>query len=201
MTDDEERWDPDAYDELMAAEVPGYPRLQAALVEATAGIDATAVLELGVGTGRTTTRVLDAHPDAHLVGIDSSERMLMAARSALLGRPASLLPGRLEDPLPPGEFDLVVSALAVHHLDGPGKAALFARVAEALRPGGRFALGDVVVPDDPAETRVVLEEGYDRPSTVGEQLRWLRDAGLDARLAWREADLAVLVADRPRGDG
>jgi tRNA (cmo5U34)-methyltransferase len=56
---------------------------------------------------------------------------------------------RLEDAPPEGNFDLVVSALAVHHLDGAGKADLFARVAVRLRSGGRFVVGDLVVPDDP----------------------------------------------------
>jgi cyclopropane fatty-acyl-phospholipid synthase-like methyltransferase len=56
--------------------------------------------------------------------------------------------GRLEDPLPGGPFDLVVSALAVHHLRAPGKADLFRRIAEQLTPGGRFVMGDVVVSDD-----------------------------------------------------
>jgi tRNA (cmo5U34)-methyltransferase len=193
-------WDPGSYDALMRAEVPGYERLQAELVAATAGIDAEAVLELGTGTGQTTVRVLDAHPGAHLVGIDASEEMLAAARAALLDRPASLLPGRLEEPLPAGRFDLVVSALAVHHLDGPGKAALFARVAAALAPGGRFVLADVVVPEDPADAVVPLDDGYDLPSTVADQLAWLADAGLAApRVAWQERDLAVLAADRPAG--
>ena len=64
---------------------------------------------------------------------------------------ADLRVSRLQDPLPEGNFDLVVSALALHHLDGAGKADLFARVAALLRPGGRFVLGDVVVPEDPAD--------------------------------------------------
>jgi len=193
-------WDPSGYDALMRAEIPDYPQLQAELVAATGGIDADAILELGTGTGQTTRRVLDAHPESELIGIDASEQMLMAARAALLGRPAELQPGRLEDPLPDGRFDLVVSALAVHHLDGAAKADLFARVARALRPGGRFALADVVVPDDPADARIPLEEGYDRPSTVGEQLDWLRAAGFaEARVTWRRRDLAVLAADLPAG--
>lgn len=190
-------WDPGSYDALMRDEVPGYERLQQELVAATEGVDAAAILELGTGTGQTTVRVLDAHPDAHLVGIDASEEMLAAARAAVLGRPASLLPGRLEEPLPAGSFDLVVSALAVHHLDGPGKAALFARVEEALVPGGRFVLADVVVPADPADAVVPLEEGYDLPSSAADQLAWLADAGLHApRVTWQDRDLAVLAADR-----
>jgi tRNA (cmo5U34)-methyltransferase len=104
----------------------------------------------------------------------------------------------LEDALPAGPFDLVVSALAVHHLDGPGKAELFARVHEVLAPGGRLVLGDVVVPEDPADVVTPIDGVYDRPSTVHEQLGWLAAAGFDAELVWRDRDLAVLAATRLR---
>jgi tRNA (cmo5U34)-methyltransferase len=51
-------------------------------------------------------------------------------------------------------------------------------VATTLTPGGRFVLGDVVVPE-------------------AEQLSWLTAAGLQARVAWARRDLAVLVGDAP----
>ena len=47
---------------------------------------------------------------------------------------ADLRVSRLEDALPEGNFDLVVSARAVRHLDGDGKAELFVRVGDRLRP-------------------------------------------------------------------
>jgi tRNA (cmo5U34)-methyltransferase len=97
---------------------------------------------------------------------------MLAAASANVAA-ADLRVSRLEDPLPEGNFDLVVSALAVHHLDGAGKADLFARVAGRLRPGGRFVLGDVVVPDDPADVVTPIDGVYDQPSTIGDQVRWL----------------------------
>lgn len=191
-------WDPDSYLALMREEVPAYERLQSELVAATAGVRAQRILELGTGTGETSRRVLDAHPGARLEGIDASEQMLAAARAALAGRDVALRAGRLEDPLPSGPFDLVVSALAVHHLDGPGKADLFARVATVLAPGGRLVVADVVVPLDPADAVTPLDPGYDLPSTVADQLAWLRAAGLaDTRPAWHQADLAVLAARRP----
>jgi tRNA (cmo5U34)-methyltransferase len=152
------------------------------------------VLELGVGTGETSRRVLDLHPEAGLVGIDESAEMLAAASADV---PADLRVSRLEDPLPEGNFDLVVSALAVHHLDGAGKADLFARVADRLRPGGRFVLGDVVVPDDPADVVTPIDGVYDQPSTVDDQVRWLAAAGLHAEVVWARQDLAVIVADSP----
>jgi tRNA (cmo5U34)-methyltransferase len=188
------RWDPEGYLALLTADVPAYPELQARTAAAT-GTGARRVLELGVGTGETARRVLARHPDAALVGVDSSPEMLAHARERLPA--ADLRLARLEDPLPGGPFDLVVSALAVHHLDGPGKADLFRRVAAVLAPGGRFVLGDLVVPDDPADVVTAIDGVYDTPSSAAEQLAWLHAAGLAAELAWSHRDLAVLVADAP----
>jgi hypothetical protein len=66
-----------------------------------------------------------------------------------------------------------------------------------LRPGGRFVLGDVVVPVDPADAITPLDPEYDRPSPLGAQLAWLRDAGFTVDVIWAERDLAVVAADRP----
>ena len=138
--------------------------------------------------------MLARHPGATLIGIDASADMLAAAVTVLPD--ADLRVARLQAPLPAGPFDLVVSVLAVHHLDAPAKADLFRRVAAVLDPGGRFVLADVVVPDDPAEARTPLSPDYDLPSRADEQVAWLREAGFDAAPAWAEGDLAVLVAHR-----
>jgi tRNA (cmo5U34)-methyltransferase len=190
-------WDPDGYLALMHEEVPDYERLQEEAVAAT-GERVDRILELGTGTGETARRLLARHPDAALVGIDASRRMLDHAGAALAAPAArvSLRVGRLEDPLPVGPFDLIVAVLAVHHLDGPGKADLFARVAAVLSPGGRFVLGDLVVPDDPADVVTPIDGDYDTPSSVAEQQRWLQAAGLRSRVAWTRRDLAVLVGER-----
>ncbi len=92
----------------------------------------------------------------------------------------------------------MASTLCVHHLDGTEKADLFARIRVLLTPGGRFVLADVVVPEDRADARTTLTPGFDKPSTVAEQLRWLADAGFDAQVSWAAGDLAVLVADAPQ---
>ena len=119
---------------MMREAVPGYDRLQDETLAAT-GVGAKSVLELGTGTGETARRVLDRHPDAQLIGIDASPGMVNVARDSLPSDRVRLLVGRLEDPLPEGPFDLVVSALAVHHLEGTGKAGLFnASPARPTRP-------------------------------------------------------------------
>ena len=184
-------WDPDGYLKMVREEVPDYDRLQDELVRATDGVDARRVLELGTGSGVTSRRVLERHPHAHLTGVDSSEHMLAAAD--LPG--ADLRLQDLGDPLPEGPFDLVFSALAIHHLDAAAKADLFARVAAVLAPGGRFVMADVVVPEDPGDIVTPLDPGFDLPEAVPDLLEWMSDAGLRARVSWQARDLAVLAAD------
>jgi tRNA (cmo5U34)-methyltransferase len=186
-------FDPETYLDMILAEVPAYRDLQRHLAEATRGIDAGSILELGVGTGETASAVLAVHPDAALTGIDESDPMLARARDRFPG--ADLRAQRLEDPLPGGSYDLVVSALAVHHLDAAGKADLFRRVRARLRPGGRFVLADVVVPDDPRDVVVPVDPPYDQPSPVADQLTWLREAGFRPTVLWQEKDLVVVAAD------
>jgi tRNA (cmo5U34)-methyltransferase len=189
-------WDPDSYAELMREEVPDYELLQDVASAAT-GEDARRVLELGTGTGETTKRVLARHPRALLVGLDASREMLEHARPALPPDRVRLLVARLEDPLPAGPFDVVVSVLAVHHLDGPGKADLFKRLAAVLSPGGRFVLGDVVIPDDPSDAVTPIDGSYDTPSSVADQERWLQDAGFSSHVEWTHRDLAVILGEAP----
>ncbi len=190
---DQFHFDPVTYLDMIREEVPAYDEFQDAVAGATTEVHVERVLELGVGTGETSRRVLAIHPGAALIGIDESAAMLAAAATKIDG--ADLRVSRLEDPLPGGEFDLVVSALAVHHLDGAGKADLFARVADRLRPGGRFVLGDVVVPHDPADVVTPIDGVYDKPSTIADQIDWLAAAGLNARVVWERQDLAVMVAE------
>jgi tRNA (cmo5U34)-methyltransferase len=185
-------WDPDRYLDLMLEEVPGFEELEDAVAAATDGLEADDVLELGTGTGETAVRVLARHPGARWTGIDASEAMLARARERL--PEAELLVRPLEDLLPAGPFDLVVSVLAVHHLDGAGKRDLFARVAGVLRPGGRFVLGDVVVPRAGEEGPIFIDGDYDKPDTVADQLAWLREAGFDATATDVRVDLAVFHA-------
>jgi tRNA (cmo5U34)-methyltransferase len=193
---DQFHFDPATYMDLMRAEVPDYARLQDEVAHATDGVETGRILDLGTGTGETLAAVLARHPGATATGIDESPAMLEAAAARLTGLDVSLLVADLSDPLPPGPFDLVVSALAVHHLDGPAKAALFARVGAALRPRGRFVLGDVVIPEAPGDAVTPVSDDYDRPSTTADQLGWLAEAGFEARVTWSERDLVVVRADR-----
>ena len=190
---------PDDYLELMS-ELPAYEELQDRVASLTEDLSVTRILELGTGTGETSRRVLADHPEARLVGVDESAEMMAVARKVL---PAAsieefIIQG-IEDPLPDGPFDLVISALTIHHLDAPGKVDLFERVARAMQPGAVFVMGDVVVPDDPADAVTPLTPEYDMPDRTEDLVSWLNDAGFDAEVAWTFKDLVVIRSTRAAG--
>ena len=75
-----------------------------------------------------------------MTGLDSQPEMVFKARE--LGIEVRL--ARMEDPLPDGPWDLVISVLSVHHLDAEQKRDLFRRVREQSRA---LVIGDVVIAD------------------------------------------------------
>ena len=189
-------FDASTYTEAVRSDVPGYDLFQDSVAAAT-GTGARRILDLGTGTGETARRVLARHPGA-IAGRDRRERG-DAGGGACRSCPASgsrCASAGSRSRCPEGSFDLVTSALCVHHLDGAGKADLFRRVHAALDPGGLFVLGDVVVPEDPAAATTPLTPGYDQPSSLADQLRWLLETGFEPRVAWEEGDLAVVAARR-----
>lgn len=187
-------FDPDSYLAMMREDLPRYDELQETVAAATAGLEVRRILELGTGTGETARRLLTLHPGAVLVEIDASEAMLAVAQMSL---GADLRVRRLEDPLPEGPFDLIVSALAVHHLDGAEKRDLFRRIRAELAPGGRFVLADLVVPERTEDIVTPATPDFDKPDTLQDLLAWLTEAGFETSVEWLWMDLATIRADLP----
>lgn len=165
--------------------------------------------------------------DRQAAGYDAQRRRLIPPFDAFYGTAvdALALAGRaayvtadLADPLPPGPWDAVVSALAIHHLDDAGHRALFARVHDALSPGGVFVNAEQVAGpsarfdavnrawhreramaagSSPEEWAGAEERmAFDRCASVDDQLAWLRAAGFDADCLFKDHRFAVLAAVR-----
>ena len=83
-----------------------------------------------MGTGETTRRLIEAHPDAWVVGLDSSPDMVFRARQSY----DDVQLARMEDPLPDGPWDLVISVLATAELNDDQLGALCRRVASNPAP-------------------------------------------------------------------
>jgi tRNA (cmo5U34)-methyltransferase len=171
-------WNPDTYLAEIRADVPRYDELQERTIEAIPFAPGR-VLELGVGTGETTRRLLERYPDAKVIGLDSTPDMVFRARE--MGIEVRL--ARMEDPLPDGPWDLVISVLSVHHLEADGKRDLFRRVREQSRA---LVLGDVVDADVQIAS---LEPGVDFPDRAEDVAEWC-----DGDVVWEADDLAVIRA-------
>jgi tRNA (cmo5U34)-methyltransferase len=204
--------DPERVAEYLAREIP-HRHVAEELLLAALPPKVKRFLDLGTGDGRLLALIRSHHPEAVGVGVDSSPPMLDRARKRFAeGVPIELHQHDLADPLiitPP--FDVVVSGLAIHHLEDDRKRALFAEVHDLLRPGGVFANLDLVTSATTAlheRFRVAIGRAQDDPADrlagLCEQLDWLRAAGfeeVDCHFKWLE--LALIVARRaqaPRPD-
>jgi tRNA (cmo5U34)-methyltransferase len=170
---------PETYLERIRSEVPRYDELQEEAVKAVP-FPPQRVLELGMGTGETTRRLIDAHPDAWVIGLDSSPDMVFRAREEY----DDVQLARMEDPLPDGPWDLVISVLSIHHLTDEQKRNLFRRVREQSRS---LVLGDVVRADIEVTP---IDPAHDHPDSAAELAEWC-----GGEVVWEGDDLAVVRAD------
>ena len=168
------------------------------------------VLDLGTGDGYLLGTMLDAHPSAAGVGLDISRSLLEAAgRRFESDERVRLVEHDLAEPLPSdlGTFDVVVSALAIHHLPDTRKRGLYAEAFDLLEPGGVFCNIDVVASPTPELHRRAQaafgfgpedEHPSDQPAPLEPQLDWLREVGFtQVECYWKWLELAVLAGERP----
>lgn len=214
-----------SYDPLAEKALPFYTQGQDLVAECLGFAPAArvTVVDLGTGTGVTAERVLKRYRRARVIGVDLFDEMLEGARSRLgaYSRRVELVRSdnaRYLDSLA-RPVDGVVSALCIHHQDEVGKKGLFKRIHRSLVRGGRFVLFDWTSFEDRvvgnwahrAVLRNLAEKVPDRafqrkwrhhwervntPSPADAMVRWLKDLGFRAETAYRDGEIAVLVAEK-----
>jgi tRNA (cmo5U34)-methyltransferase len=212
------------YDNLRRILIPCFDDFYKTAVEIIPG-DCTAplkVLDLGAGTGLYSGMVQSVFPNAEFTLLDLAPEMLEKAkfRFSKMGKSPKILVG---DYLKTGlgdSYDLIISALSIHHLSDLDKELLYQQIYDALHPGGIFVNADQVLgktPDleelyrqhwlDSIRAKGISEEDlkaaqkrmeYDRMTTLDIQLRWLEAAGFKNVDCWyKNFSFAVFGGSRP----
>lgn len=176
------------------------------------------VMDIGAGTGLMARMVLEVLPDASILLLDGSDKMLGKAQEHFPSESSvSFQVGDMSTADLGEGWNLIVSSLAIHHLENDDKRRLFARIRQALVPGGLFInVEQVLGPDAKSDDRYnrfwkrdIAKNGaseaqvqaaaermsFDRCASVEDQLRWMREAGfktVDCSVkAWRFAVLSA----------
>lgn len=211
----------DDYDAMVVRAIPEYERMLDALLMLTERLaKPKKILELGVGTGLVAQALLRAFPKAHLTAVDFAPSMIekAAKRLSRMKNRIDLVEGDFYEVAFPCPTDLVVSSLAIHHLDDVQKAQLYEKIYDCLADDGVFINADCVMATSDRMERAMGEcwiaqmgrlgigseqvdktiadhEHYDIPATVDDQLGWLDRAGFaEVECVWRSFDFAIIVA-------
>lgn len=138
------------YDTLIRKLIPRYAEMIEALV-AVIPFKKERVFEaidLGCGTGTLSKAVKEGFPGAKFTCVDISGRMLEITTDKL-GGDVRCIEADLYDFDFPQRYDLVVSSLALHHLEtDDDKLAFYKKIRSALNPGGVMVVIDVVLAED-----------------------------------------------------
>ncbi len=186
-----DRWAP-GYDRNWG-QVLFFDRVHRAVVQTAreSGLQPSAILDVGCGTGRLLFRARATFPKAQVVGIDLSPGMIEQARSKVPADGAMRFEtaGVEQLPFADGSFDLVLSTISFHHW--ADRAAGLREVSRVLRRAGVFILADIFL-GGPFHPLLWLFGRLHGPfRTISETQQMLEQAGLavhsqhyPAALAW-----------------
>lgn len=165
------------------------------------------VLDLGAGTGLLSFLVARKFPQARITLMDISREMLGKARERFAGMEKRLefVAGDYANGFE-GQFDVVISALSIHHLTDADKIKLFKNIYDALPDGGIFINAEQILGPTPHIEQVYQETWLrqirdlgvsdtdlnaalermkaDRMAPLDSQLIWLQEAGFSSVHCW-----------------
>lgn len=210
------------YDRQRKLVIPEFDAFYSAAVwAATWEGDTPAILDMGAGTGLLSEMLLKRYPAATLTLMDISSPMLDVAQHRFQGkeRIRYLLRDYSKEDIGNG-YDIICSALSIHHLEHPDKQALYRKIFHALNHGGIFVNAEQVEGEtpwthqqnllywdeyvkrgilDPEEQRAMFEwrNTLDKMAKLSVQLGWLREAGfVDVDMAYKNRSFAVFSGRR-----
>lgn len=201
------------FDELILKLIPHYEEMIDALINSIPydEEDSVKVMDLGCGTGTITKSLKDKFNNANITCLDLAKNMIEMAKIKLNDyTDITYITGDFYHFKFPEKYDVILSSLALHHLEiDDDKKQFYKKIYEALNPGGVFLNADVVLGANDYLQTLYLEkwkefmnksvemkeieekwipaaEEEDHPATLIYQLDWLRDIGFkDVDVIWK----------------
>ena len=120
---------------------------------------ATRMLDIGGSHGLYSIALCERHSKLNSTILELpnaiNDASAIARRYDKTGRVKHLPGNALTDDLGEAQFDLVMINNVVHHFSAEQNTSLAAKVARALKPGGLYAIGDMIRAEKPGEGGVV----------------------------------------------
>lgn len=212
------------YDDEIKNVIPGYDELHEKIVDKLRAYskenEIKKIADLGCGTGLTSEKLMKVVPSAKLVAVDFSETMLNGARKRLSNYAVDYLLGDYAQIDFGSNFDVVVSAIGIHHQNHEGKRKLFKKIFASLAPKGIFIFGDLVTWRDPYQAAVndakhyahLVQHAKNEESLrewahhhkflndlapLEDQVGWLKEAGFsNVEVKYAHLNTALIIAEK-----
>lgn len=180
------------------------------------------ILELGSGTGNLTELILEKFPDTEITVVDISEKILEECKARFHSSTSIKYyqSDFKEIDFIPESFDLVLSSIAIHHIEDADKQILFKKIYSYLKPKGIFTYLDQCM----GETSEIYQKNmekwkieafklgstvenwkiwmdhqdeHDFHATVRNQIKWLEDSSFKKiDILWRNLLWTVFYSEK-----
>ncbi len=212
------------FDETILKIIPYYDQMINALVDSIPfeKDSEIRVIDLGCGTGTVAGKISEKFRNSKIYCLDIAPNMIDIARQKLSDhKDIEFITGDFSTISFESKFDVVVSSLALHHLENDQtKKDFYKKVYDVLTDKGMFVNADIVLASseyiqiinmirwiDYMNKNVTCEEIFsnwipkykaeDRPAKLMDQLKWMEDIGFKSvDVYWKYYNFSVYGATK-----
>jgi len=207
------------FDDIIIKLIPYYNQMIGALIDSI-HFDSNAairIIDLGCGTGTIAKKISEKFPNSKIVCLDIASNMIDIAKNKLSGhKDTEFIIGDFSKIDFDTKFDVIVSSLALHHLENDkDKKDFYSKIYSILTDSGMFYNADVVLAStdyhqdinmnrwiEYMNKSVLMDEilnnwipkykTEDRPAKLIDQLKWLENIGFKSvDVIWKYYNFGV----------